>query len=134
MSRTTTRGRTGRLVFAIACLAAAAAYLVIGLVRGETGLAIAGPVFMLGYAGVLLTLGRRSEALTLLSSNPRDERQAQITLRSLATTGMVLVVVLVGGALATLAAGSAKAETFCGLCAVGGVVFVASMFWHARRT
>jgi hypothetical protein len=129
-----TRARTGRLAFALTCAAGAAAYLAIGLARGETGLAVFGPVIMLAYAAVLLVLARRSETAGLLSSNPSDERQAQIMQRSIATTGLVLVVVLVGGALTTLALGSEKANTFCALCAVGGVAFVGSTIWHTRRS
>jgi hypothetical protein len=135
MSMTTDcRSRSGRLTFVIICIVAAGAYLGIGLARGETGFAIAGPLTMLVYCGVLLVLGRRAEPAELLSGKGTDERQQQIMTRALATTGLVLVCAIVIGAMVTLAAGAASANALCALCGVGGVTFVASTLWHARRS
>jgi hypothetical protein len=125
--------RDGRIQFATVCVAAAIAYLSIGLVRHDRSLAITGPVIMIGYGAVAIALSRRSEAMSLLSSGPADERQQQVILRSTSFTGLVLVAVLVGGALWTLAVGSALANAFCLLCAVGGAAFAGSTVWFSRR-
>jgi len=126
--------KSRRLVlFGVLCAAAGITYLVIGLVRHDATLTIAGPLIMVTYAAVLLVLGRRSEPLALLSGGPGDERQAQVMQRATAATGQVLVAVLVVGALWSLAAGAQNALTFCWLCAVGGVSFVAFTAWFARR-
>ena len=130
---TKTMLRDGRTQFAVVCVAAAIAYLTIGLVRHDHTLTVAGPVIMLGYGAVAIILSRRSEAMALLSSSPADERQQQVMLRSTSFTGLVLVGVLVVCALWTLAIGSDLANTFCLLCAVGGVAFVGSTFWFSRR-
>jgi hypothetical protein len=118
--------------FAVA-LAGAAAYLVIGVVRGDPALAVGGPVIMLGYIAILTVLRNRSEPAALLSRGPSDERQAQVMLRATAFMGHVLVVVLVAGALVSLAIGSRYTGVLCALCAVGGVAFGGATVWYARR-
>jgi hypothetical protein len=128
----TERPRGRWLVFGI-CVAAGVAYLSIGLARHETGFAIGGPLIMLGYGVMLLIFGRRSEIVGLLAGNGSDERRAQIQLRAVAATGQVLIVVLLGGALWTLATGSRYEGVFTGLCAVGGLSFLASTAWYSRR-
>ena len=124
------RGRW--LVFGI-CVAAGVAYFSIGLARHEIGFAIGGPLIMLGYGVMLLIFGRRSEIVGLLAGNGSDERRAQIQLRAVAATGQVLIVVLLGGALWTLATGSRYEGVFTALCAVGGLSFLASTAWYSRR-
>jgi hypothetical protein len=114
-------------------LAGAAAYLVIGVVRDNAALAIGGPVIMLGYIAVLAVLRNRSEPAALLSGASPDERQARVMLRATAFMGHVLVVVLVVGALVSLAVGSRYAGMFCALCAVGGLAFGGATVWYSRR-
>lgn len=120
------------LVFGI-CVAAAAVYLAIGLARDEVGFAVVGPLIMLAYGAGLLLFGRRNELVGLLAGTGSDERRVAVQLRATAAMGQVLVCVLLGGAIVTLAAGSDLAWTFCGLCAVGGLTFIASMAWFARH-
>jgi hypothetical protein len=114
-------------------VAGACAYLAIGLARGETALAVVAPAIMIGYAALLLLLGRRGEPIALLSGDVRDERQAQVLQRATAATGQALVIVLVAGALVSLAAGSQYAGMFCYLCAFGGVTFAVATVWYSRR-
>jgi hypothetical protein len=126
--------RGGGLVATSAvALAAALAYLVIGIVRGNPALAVGGPVIMIGYLAVLTVLRNRSESAALLSRGPSDERQAQVMLRATAFMGHVLVVVLVVGAMVSLAIGSQYVGMFCGLCAIGGVAFGGATVWFSRR-
>jgi hypothetical protein len=128
----TERPRGRWLVFGT-CVAAALAYLGIGLARDDAGLAISGPLIMLGYCVLLLIFGRRSEIVGLLAGNGSDERRAQIQLRATAATAHVMVVVLVGSAMWALAIGSQYAGVLTGLCAVFGLVYLLATAWFARR-
>ncbi|HEY7049674.1 MAG TPA: hypothetical protein VH373_20830 [Jatrophihabitantaceae bacterium] len=128
----TDRFRGRWLVFGT-CVAAAAVYLGIGLARHEIGFAIAGPLFMLTYGVGLLLFGRRNEIVGLLAGTGSDERRVAVQMRATAAMGQVLVVVLLGGAIVTLAAGSDLAWTFCWLCAVAGVTFIGATAWFAHR-
>jgi hypothetical protein len=123
----------GRASVVGVCVAAAGAYLAIGLVRGELALAVVAPAITIGYAALLVALGRRGEPIALLSGDVRDERQVQVLQRAAAATGQALVVVLVAGALVGLATGSRYAATFCYLCAFGGLTFAAATVWYSRR-
>lgn len=125
--------RDSRVRFAAMCVAAAVVYLLIGLSRHDTPLAIGGTAVMIGYAAVLLGFRRRAEPLALLSGQEADERQAQVLLRASAVSGQLLACVLVAGMLITLTTGSDYAGMFCNLCAVGGVTFIAATVWYSRR-
>jgi hypothetical protein len=130
---TTSKRFSRRTAVAVVCVLAAAAYLTIGLVHDNAWLAIGGTAVMLGYGALLLLFAPRSEPIALLAGMPEDERHEMIMLRASAATGLLLVVVLVGGAMWSLAAGSDTAAVFCGLCAVGGVAFAGSIAWYSRR-
>jgi uncharacterized membrane protein len=117
----------------VVAVAAAIGYLVIGVVRSDPTLAVGGPVIMIGYIAVLAVLRNRSESAALLSRGPADERQAQVMLRATAFMGHVLVVVLVVGAMVSLAIGSQYIGIFCGLCAVAGAAFGGATVWYSRR-
>lgn len=123
----------GRWAVLAVCAAAGLAYLGIGLAHGNTASGFIGLAIMLAYGAVLLAFGRRSEVLGLLAGSGSDERRAQIQLRATAATAHVLVLVLVAGAMWTLATGSRYAAVFCGLCAVGGASFIAATAWFARH-
>jgi len=123
----------GRWLVLGTCLAAAAIYLGIGLARHEIGFAIAGPLIMVAYGVGLLLFGRRNELVGLLAGTGSDERRVAVQMRATAAMGQVLVTVLLGGAVVTLAAGSDLAWTFCWLCAVGGCSFIAALAWFARH-
>lgn len=125
--------RRGPLGVTVVCVAAAAAYLVIGLVRDDLVLAIACPAIMLGYAAVLFALARRSEPLALLAGTVHDERQAQVLQRATAATGQALAIVLVVGWLVSLAVDSRYAAVFGYLCAFGGATFAVATVWYSRR-
>ncbi|MDQ2837981.1 MAG: DUF2178 domain-containing protein [Actinomycetota bacterium] len=122
-----------RLRVPAACLVFGLVYLGIGLGRGDLALGFGGLAIMVGYGTALLLFGRRSEPIGLLGGEVTDERRAAIQLRASATTGQILVLVLVAGLLWSLATGSSYAGVFCGLCAVGGAVFIGSTAWFAHR-
>jgi hypothetical protein len=126
-------GGRGVIATSVVVLAAAVAYLVIGVVRGDAALAVGGPLIMLGYLAILLVLRNRSEPAALLGGAPADERQAQVMLRATGFMGHVLAAVLVVGAIVSLALGSQYAGMFCDLCAVGGLSFGAATVWFSRR-
>lgn len=105
--------------------------LAIGLVRDNVFLGVSGLVVMCAHAVVLEVSRRRSEAAHLLTPGAgNDERQQQIGLQALATTGSVLTVVLVVGFFWTYAADS---TVFAGLAALGGVTVVVATAFFTRR-
>jgi hypothetical protein len=128
-----TTSRSGRLAVQLTCALAGLAYLAIGLARSDYAIAFGGLAIMLAYAAFLALFGRRSETVALLGGDASDERRREVTLRATAVTGQVLVFVLAFGAMVSIAAGSRYTGLLCGLCALGGVVFVASTAWFARR-
>ena len=56
-----------------------------------------------------------------------------LTQRALAFTANVMVVVLVGGFLVTLATSSELTGMFAALCAGAGVSFAGGIAWYSRR-
>jgi hypothetical protein len=125
--------RKGSVLVLGLCVLIGLAYLGIGLATDNTGFGVAGLAIMLGYAALLALGRRRSEALGMLAGDLGDERRVALTQRALAFTANVLVVVLVGGFLVTMATSSDLAGAFAGLCAVAGVSFAAGIVWYSRR-
>lgn len=123
----------GRIAVLGVCVLAGVAYLVIGLMRGEVGQGVVGLAIMLAYGAVLLVWGRRSESIGLLGGAHADERQRMVLMRASAATGQVLVVVIVGAAMVSLAAGWDLARPLSALAAVGGLTFGATVIWSARQ-
>ncbi len=124
----------GSISVFVVCVVIGLAYLGIGLATGRTGFGAVGLGIMLAYALGLALLRRRSETAGLLSGDIRDERQALVLSKAAAFTGNVMITVVLGAFLWTLATGSELANVFAGLSAVGGVAFAAGVAVSARRT
>ena len=124
---------SGRTATIAGCVVFAVVYLVIGVVRSDTALAVFGPVIMLGYGAFLLLFGRRSETVGLLGGDTSDERRRLLQLRATALTGNVLVAALVIGALVSLAVGSSTFHVFGPLCALAGLAWGASTVYVSRH-
>ena len=125
--------RRGRAWFLAWCAAIGVAFLVAGILAGHVGAGLISLGVMLCYGAGLMIAGRRSESAALLSGQARDERQRNVMVQALATTGAVLVVTLVVGMLVTMAKDSGSAAAWSGLCALGGLTFIGSTVWYARR-
>lgn len=108
-------------------------YLGIGLDQHNWGFAIGGLVIMLGYGAFLLLFGRRSEAVGLLGGALTDERRIDLQRRAAASTAHILIIALVAGAVITTAVNSRYSGMFAGLCALGGLSWIGSTVWYARR-
>jgi len=108
-------------------------YLAIGVAHNDWKFGLGGLAAMLVYAAVLLLFGRRSEAIGLLSGDQSDERRMDLQLRVAATTGYVMIVAVVAGAIITLAAQSQYSAVFAGLCALGGASWIGSTIWFSRK-
>jgi uncharacterized membrane protein len=115
------------------CAAAGLSYFGIGLSSNDVWAGVAGLAIMVAYGGILLALRRRSEPMALLSGNPADERQAQVVVRASAATLQVVAVVPVVAMMVALALDSTYATVLCGICALLGATFMASVVWFSRR-
>ena len=83
--------RPGRLLVPGVAVAGGIAYLVAGLVGGDTGFGIVGLIIMVVLAGTLLLVGRRSETVDGLLSR-RDERINTIDRDASLAAGLSLIV------------------------------------------
>jgi Predicted membrane protein (DUF2178) len=126
--------RTPRWAFPAFCLAlgvvlagamavggapAAACWVVLGL--------------MVVYGGFLYVFAPRSEVVSLMTGDARDERQRSINERASAAAFAVLVVVILGGFVVTTAAGSDLAQVFADLSALTGLTWVTALVVLTRR-
>ena len=116
------------LVAILLLTAATTAAIVIadGWVSGLAGLAA-----LLAFTALVYYGRHRNEALEILSGIG-DERTRSLYRRASAITGHVMVYVLVGWWLVSLAAGDVN-ETVNLLCAIAGVVFLAAVAWVRWR-
>ena len=85
------------------------------------------------YGVVLYALSPHSEVASLLTGDARDERQRSINEKASAATFMVLVWVLVGGFVVTMAMGSDLAFVFSSLSAFAGLTWLAALVVLTRR-
>jgi hypothetical protein len=132
---TRTELRSGKHAVAAVCIGFAIVYFVIGLVRHDGWLTVAGPLIMVGYLALLLAFRSRSESVALLAGAKGDERQRQVNLRAGAATGNVLVLAVVIGFCWSLAVGATAATAvLSGLGALAGVTYALAVFWFARHT
>jgi hypothetical protein len=109
--------------------------LAMGVLIGGNSTIVAGVVtaaIVIGYGVAVTLLGSRSETAKLLSGGESDERQALIQLKAAAFTGIVLVVVVLGGALVELAQGENDGP-FVWLGAAGGATYVLASAYLSRR-
>lgn len=127
------RDRAESWVVPITCVVIGIAYLLVGVLRDEAASGVVGLAIMLAYGAGLVLFRRRSEAVALLNGEATDERRAAIMSRARDTTAQVLVLVLVAGMFWSLATDKDYAGVFIALAAIGGLTFIASTIWHARR-
>lgn len=109
--------------------------LTMGVLVGLNSTIIAGVVaatIVIGYGVAVTLLGSHSETAKLLSGGESDERQALIQLKAAAFTGIVLVVVVLGGALVELAQGE-NGGPFVWLGAAGGATYILASAHLSRR-
>ncbi|HET8591551.1 MAG TPA: hypothetical protein VFM01_18085 [Nakamurella sp.] len=98
------------------------AYLVAGLISGNTGFGIAGLVLMVVFAAVLWLVRRRSETVKGLLDR-RDERINAIDLKATAFAGSVLIVAVIVAFVIDVARGGDGAPYFW-LAAVAGIAYI----------
>ena len=87
---------------------------------------------MAAYAVVVFALGSRSDIAGVLAGTARDERYRAIDLRSLAATGMVLILYVIGGFLWEQAHGR-SGMPFTLMGAVAGVTYLAALVYGRFR-
>ena len=114
------------------CLALGLAFLVAGLLGDDAGSGVGGLVSMSVVGIAILALTPRSETVAGLGGPGRDERWAAIDVRATASTGMVLIAVILGAFFYELATGR-DGEPWSQLGAVGGVAYVVSIALLRRR-
>ena len=115
------------------CVIAAAAYLGLGIARGDAAEGVISMIIMLAYAVLLRVRGPRGEVASLLGGTSEDERQSALMLRASAMTGNTLVLAAVLGMLGTFATGSALAYAFATMAAIGGRTFAGSLAWYSKH-
>ena len=86
------------------------------------------------YGAFLYAFSPRSEVVSLMSGEARDERQRAINEKASTATLHVMVWVLVGGFLLTTALGSDLAVVFSGLSALAGLTWLTALIVVSRRS
>ena len=114
------------------CLAIGLTFLVAGLVGDDAGAGVGGLVVMSVMGAAFLALSSRSDTVAGLAGPGRDERWAAIDVHATATSGLVLVAVILGAFFYELATGR-DGEPWSQLGAVGGVAYVVSVLILRRR-
>jgi Na+/H+ antiporter NhaD/arsenite permease-like protein len=119
------------LVVPVIAVAAGVAYLVAGLVSGNTGFGIAGLVVMLVFAAVIWLVRRRSETVQGLLDR-RDERINAIDLKATAFAGSILLVAVIVAFVVDIARGGDGAPYFW-LAAIAGIASLAAVLVQRLR-
>jgi uncharacterized membrane protein len=101
-----------------------------GQPAGASAVAVA--IFVV-YGALLYAFSPRSEVVSLLSGEARDERQRSINDKASAASFSVLVVVFVVGFVVTTALGSDLALVFADLSAFAGLTWVTALVVLTRR-
>ena len=114
------------------CLALGLAFLVAGFLGDDVGSGLGGLATMSVVGLAFLVLTPRSDTVAGLGGPGRDERWAAIDVHATATTGLVLIAVILGGFFYELATGR-DGEPWSQLGAVGGVAYVVSILLLRRR-
>ncbi len=78
------------------------------------------------YSGVLVAFGGRSETVAVLRGQPVDERLVSIALQATAASGLVAIVVAIGGFLWDLAHGRSGSD-FALVAAAAGLGYLAAL-------
>jgi hypothetical protein len=112
--------------------------LVLGLVAlvafgigGQWWVGVESLVIMVGYA-VILLMGRRFETMAVLGGHELDERRRAIGMQAAASTGYVLIAVVVGASFWNAANGG-DGQPWGGLGALAGLTYIASVVVLRRR-
>lgn len=124
MSTKSTRSAYAKWAAPVIGIAVGIVYLIVMSLRGDPLIGLVMLGIMLAYTAIVIALSTRTEAGALLRGNADDERQRQIGLRSVAVTGEVLIMVVLGGMMYTLATGSSAIAIWAGVAAVGGATFI----------
>ncbi|NUT18588.1 MAG: hypothetical protein HOV77_05345 [Hamadaea sp.] len=111
------------------CVVGGLAYLISAWIGGRPGLGLLLLLIMLGFGGVVLLAGRKSETVRHLLDR-RDERITAIDLRASAAAGGVLIVAVLIGAFVELGRGH-SGEPFTWLAAIAGVAYIVAVI-HGR--
>jgi hypothetical protein len=119
--------KTNRMfwVTPICGLAAGVVFQVSAWLGGHPGLGIVLFAIMAVFTAVLVLAGRRSETVRGLLDH-RDERLHAIDLRATATSGLVLILVVIGAAIVELARGHSGAP-YTWLGSVAGLAYVVAI-------
>jgi hypothetical protein len=81
---------------------------------------------LFGAIGLALLFGGRSETVRVVRGDLTDERWQAHDLRATAFTGIVLIFVLLGAWLVSIARGE-SGQPYNALCAVGGVTYLVAV-------
>jgi Na+/melibiose symporter-like transporter len=130
--RISNRKTIERFVTPILGIAFGLLFFVIYAVHDDWTSAVISFVIMAVYSAVLLTLGRRSETIGLLGGDVPDERGRANSMRSLAFTGEVLILVIIAMFIWELANGR-DGSPWAALGAIAGVTFGAATVWNTRH-
>ncbi len=114
------------------CIAIGLGFLAAGLLGDDAGSGVGGLVVMSVMAAGFLAFSSRSDTVAGLAGPGRDERWAAIDVRATATSGLVLIAVILGAFFYELATGR-DGEPWSQLGAVGGVAYVVSVLILRRR-
>jgi hypothetical protein len=120
-------GETGRMFWLtpICGVAAGILFLVSSWLGGHPGPGIALIAIMVAFSVALVLASRRSETVRGLLDR-RDERLSAIDLRATATSGSVLILVVIGAAIVELGRGHSGAP-YTWLGAVAGLAYLAAI-------
>jgi hypothetical protein len=101
------------------------AYLVAGLIGGDVGFGVTGLAVMVGFAALIVVLGRSSETVDGLLSR-RDERINAIDRDASQLAGLAVLLGALGMFVIEVARGE-DGSPYYQLAAVGGVVYLIAM-------
>jgi hypothetical protein len=107
-------------------------FLVAGATRGRIGSGLVLGGIMFAYAAFLLLVSRASEPVARLGGESGEERRSLVRLRANAMTGNVLTIVALGGFVYQLFTGG-DTVIWAAFAALGGVTYLASIFFYSRR-
>ncbi len=92
---------------------------------GHPSLGVVLLAIMVVFSGVLVVAGRRSETVRGLLDH-RDERLSAMDLRATAASGLVLILMVIGGAVVELARGHSGAP-YTWLAAIAGLAYLVAV-------
>jgi hypothetical protein len=107
------------------CVLLGCVVLLAGWLGGQLVTGLIGLVVMAAF-GLFIALAGRSETIRGLRGDGRDERFAQIDLRAIATTGMVLIVAVIVAFLVEIARGH-DGSPYTWLGALAGIAYAAAV-------